>query len=99
VAVIDQYNRDAKPGVLKELANATGGEVWRPRHVDDVHAAFDEIAKDIRSGYSLGYVSTNPEQNGAYRKIRVVARDARGRKLSVRARAGYIASSGAEGSK
>jgi Ca-activated chloride channel homolog len=92
VAVIDQYNPDAKPGVLKELANATGGLVWRPRHVDDVHTAFDEIAKDIRSGYSLGYVSTN-QQNGAYRKIRVVARDARGRKLSVRARAGYIASS------
>jgi VWFA-related protein len=97
VAVIDEYNRDANPGVLKELATSTGGRVWTPRRVDDVHAAFEELAKDIRSGYSLGYVSTNPEQNGAYRKIRVVARDAKGRKLSVRARAGYIAASGIGG--
>jgi VWFA-related protein len=94
IAVIDHDSRDSNLNALKALATTTGGEVWSPRRIDDVRAAFGQIAEDIRTGYTLGYTSTNPSRDGGYRRIRVVTRDARGRKLSVRTRAGYIAPSG-----
>jgi VWFA-related protein len=82
---------------LKDLAVATGGEVWTPRRIEDVRLAFEQVAEDIRTGYTLGYASTNPNRDGKYRKIQVMARDARGKKLSVRTRAGYVAPSVSEG--
>jgi hypothetical protein len=46
-----------------------------------------QIAEEIRSGYTLGYVP--PATGDGYRAIRIDVRPADGRKLSVRARPGY----------
>jgi VWFA-related protein len=96
IAIIDE-SPESNLKALKDLARATGGEVWAPRRIEDVRWAFDEVAQDIRTGYTLGYASTNPNRDGKYRKIQVVARDARGKTLSVRTRAGYVAPSVTEG--
>ena len=96
VAIIDEFSADANPNALKALATATGGDVWTPRRVNDVRSSFEQIAEDIRTGYTLGYASTNPSRDGRYRRIRVVVRDARGKTLAVRTRAGYVAPSGVE---
>ena len=96
IAIIDDYSAESNLKALKNLATATGGEVWTPRRVDDVQSAFAQIAEDIRTGYTLGYASTNPTRDGTYRRIQVVARDAKGKKLSVRTRAGYVAASASE---
>jgi Ca-activated chloride channel family protein len=97
IAIIDDYSAESNLKALKDLATATGGEVWTPRRVHDVRSAFEQIAEDIRTGYTLGFASTNPSRDGKYRKIQVVVRDARGKKLSVRTRAGYLAPSALEG--
>ena len=33
--------------------------------------SFDEIAGNIRRGYSIGYVPTNTNQDGGYRRVKV----------------------------
>lgn len=96
VAIIDSFSTETNLKALKELAVATGGEVWTPRRVADVESAFAEIAEDIRTGYTLGYTSTNTTRDGGYRRIRVAVRDSRGKKLSVRTRAGYVAAATTE---
>jgi VWFA-related protein len=96
IAIIDE-SPESNLKALKDLALATGGEVWVPRRIEDVRWAFEQVAEDIRTGYTLGYASTNPNRDGKYRKIQVMARDARGKKLSVRTRAGYVAPSVREG--
>jgi Ca-activated chloride channel family protein len=82
---------DRNPGVLKRLAQATGGEAFLPGLLSDVVAICERIARDIRHQYTIGYVPTGLTHDGAYRSIRVRARAKDHGNLSVRTRAGYIA--------
>jgi Ca-activated chloride channel family protein len=90
IGIFDEDDPDSNPGVLKRLAQATGGEAFLPSRLSEVAPICERIAQDIRHQYTIGYVPTNVAQHGAYRAIRVTAR-LKGRALSVRTRAGYIA--------
>jgi VWFA-related protein len=93
VGIFQEEDPDRNPGVLKRLAQATGGEAFFPGQIGDVVAICERIARDIRHQYTIGYVPINLAHDGAYHAIRVLAR-AQGHhdKLSVRTRTGYIAS-------
>ncbi len=94
IGVFDDQDPDRNPGVLKRLAQATGGEAFFPRQLSEVVAICERIAQDIRHQYTIGYFSNNAAAKpGAYRVIRVAAAPAGKRKLVVRTRAGYIAAS------
>ena len=89
ISIYDQYDTDAKPEVLRKLTRATGGTAYFPRDAKEAPAVLTRIAEDIRSGYTIGYI---PSTTGdGYRAIRVGVRSPDGRKLSVRARTGYMA--------
>ena len=87
IALIDPVTREGNPGLLRELARETGGESYRPRHLEDVGEAFDRIAKDIRSAYTLAYA---PTTKTARHTVRVYVRPKDGRQLHVRTRDGYF---------
>ncbi len=90
IGVFDDYDPDKNPGVLKSIANATGGERFLPRSAGPLMAACQHIAREIRSGYTIGY--TPPDRDGAFHRIRVeVAGDGK-RKLTAKTRPGYFAS-------
>ena len=91
VGVFDENDPDRNPGVLKRLAQATGGEAFFPGQLSAVVAICGRIARDIRHQYTIGYVPSNPARDGAYHAIRVVAQANGHDRLSVRTRAGYIA--------
>jgi Ca-activated chloride channel family protein len=80
---------DRNPGTLKKLAEATGGERYLPRSPGDLLRACARIAREIRSGYTIGYVP--PDRDGAFHRVRVVVDPAPPRKLTVRTRPGYFA--------
>jgi VWFA-related protein len=96
VGVFDEDDPDKNPAVLRRLAHITGGEAFFPKELDDVVAICERIARDIRNQYTIGYVSSNVEQPGAYRSIRLVARAVGKGKLAVRTRSGYIAGESAK---
>jgi VWFA-related protein len=79
------------PGLLKKLAQRSGGVAYAPRSEQEVVNAFSEIAGNIRRGYSLGYVPTNATHDGRYRRVKVSVRAAGHRNLTVIARDGYLA--------
>lgn len=91
VGIIDPLERDANPGLLRRLANATGGASFFPGSVDDVDEVLQKIADDIRHSYTIGYVSSNSARDGQFRRIRVVVNEPDRRSLRVRAREGYRA--------
>ena len=97
VAIFDDEDPDRNPGVLKRLAATTGGEAYLPKELNEVTAICERIARDIRHQYTIGYVSSNPIRDGAYRAIRVVARGKDHDRLAVRTRAGYFAAGGKPG--
>ena len=91
VGIFDEDDPDRNPNVLRRLAGASGGEAFFPGQLNDVVSVCERIARDIRNQYTLGYVSANAAQPGAWRSIRVVAEAAEYGRLLVRTRAGYIA--------
>jgi Ca-activated chloride channel family protein len=86
VSIRDDYDKDGKPDVLRKISAATGGESYFLRDVDHVAPTFDRIARDIRSGYTLGYT---PEPGSGYRRIKVRVQPPDSRRLTVRCRSGY----------
>ncbi len=78
-------------GLLRKLAEVSGGLAYFPKSEADVVAALKEIAENIRRGYSIGYVPTNTVSDGRYRRVKVAVRLPGGNNLKVNARDGYLA--------
>jgi Ca-activated chloride channel family protein len=90
IGIFEKDDPDKNPGVLRRLANATGGEAFFPEEFPEVVAICKLIASDIRHQYTIGYVSGNAARPAGYRTVRVVARST-GRNLDVRTRTTYFA--------
>ena len=89
IGVYDEYEPDAKPELLKKLAESTGGAAFFPKDPSETTQILERIAAEIRSGYTLGYAPTATAPG--FHAIRVVVRPADGKNLNVRARSGYVA--------
>jgi Ca-activated chloride channel homolog len=57
--------------VLRSLARETGGQAFFPVKIDDLSAVYAQIADELASQYTIGYVSTNPKRDGAWRRLAV----------------------------
>jgi VWFA-related protein len=80
---------------LKDLAEVTGGMAYFPETLNDVAPVCEQVAKDIRNQYTLGYYPTNPQKDGTFRPVQVQLASTSGHgKLSVRTRTGYYAQRG-----
>jgi von Willebrand factor type A domain len=71
---------------LKDLADHTGGQLYRADTVATLPQAFAAIAAELRTQYLLGYYPTNKNSDSAYRKIQVKTTR---KDIAVRARPGY----------
>jgi VWFA-related protein len=89
IGIFDDTDPDKNPGVLKRIAEATGGERYLPRSSGPLLQACQHIAREIRGGYTIGYVP--PDRDGQFHRVRVVVESPTQRKLTVRTRPGYFA--------
>jgi len=78
------------PETLKRFSLETGGTVYFVSSRSDLTEVFGQIADELRSQYSLAYVSSNPARDGKFRRIRIIPKDAT---YKVKARQGYYAPS------
>lgn len=75
---------------LELLSTETGGVAYFPKSMEQVDDIAAEVARDIRSQYTIGYHSTKPSTVPGFRRILVTA-EAKGMgKLTVRTRTGYF---------
>jgi VWFA-related protein len=74
---------------MKKLTQETGG---RTIEVGDkfekLKRAFDQISNELRSQYNIGYTSTNPNRDGAFRKVEIRPKN---KDHKIQARSGYYA--------
>jgi Ca-activated chloride channel family protein len=74
---------------LDMLSNETGGMSFFPKSLDQVDSIANEVARDIREQYTIGYHSTKPASQGGFRMVHVDAKAKGYNKLVVRTRTGY----------
>jgi Ca-activated chloride channel homolog len=87
----DEHTEERDSGLLRSLAKLSGGRFYHPETPEALQESCLEIARDIRSRYTIAYVPVEPDQRDGVRKIRVdLVRTAEDpRKLKVRTRSEY----------
>jgi Ca-activated chloride channel family protein len=78
---------------LEEIVDLTGGQSYFPGSLDALDAIYQQIRDEMENRYSLGYVSSDPTTDGAWREVAVTLSDARPEleDFTIRAREGYFA--------
>lgn len=61
-------------GVLERLARETGGGFFEVSQKQNIEQIFSAIEEDLRSEYSLGFVSDRPVTSSGFRKIKVTTK-------------------------
>ncbi|HET9086309.1 MAG TPA: VWA domain-containing protein [Acidobacteriaceae bacterium] len=74
---------------LETLSNETGGLAYFPASLENVDEVAQDVARDIRDQYTIGYHSTKDASLGGYRRVRVEATSPKLGHLIVRTRKGY----------
>ncbi len=75
--------------ILTALTRDTGGHVFFPNSLTELDAVYEQIAEELRTQYSMGYVSSNRRRDGKWRRIVVRVPDRTD--LQVRHKLGYYA--------
>jgi len=78
----------ARKDVLREFAEVTGGKFYVVKKVNDLAAAYERIAEELRKQYYLSYSTTNADWDGRWIKLKV---ESSRPGVKIRARRGYFA--------
>jgi Ca-activated chloride channel family protein len=93
-----RQNRPADRGTQKfsqaeylvtTLTRDTGGRAYFPNSLSELDRVYDLIAEELRTLYSVGYVSSNSRRDGTWRRIVGRVPDREG--LTIRHKLGYYA--------
>jgi len=75
-------------GPLQKLADLSGGEAYFTADLATLDAEYRRVVEDLHRRYVVGYTSTNPTRNGAWRRVELRGV---GRPVRLRSRGGYYA--------
>lgn len=89
VGIANADDPDRNPEVLRKLAQSTGGEAFFAPELPTVVTICERIAQEIRSQYTLGYISNLRYEPGVTRTVRVAVKRGDRGKLQVRVRNSY----------
>lgn len=82
----------AGPGLLTEIAEATGGRQFAVQNVNELPDIAEKIGIELRNQYVLGYIPENTQKDGKWRRVKVEIRKIRGMpELRAYYRNGYYA--------
>jgi len=81
---------------LTELANITGGHAYFPKSIDEVEMICQQIARELRNQYTLGYYPKNDKRDGTRRlvTVNVINPPRNAGKLAIHAPTEYLAPGG-----
>jgi VWFA-related protein len=68
---------------LKFIAQYSGGQAYLPRFEAEIPSDYQQIAQQLRTQYSLGFIPSNPAKDGKYHKLRVELVDTDGSPLRI----------------
>lgn len=68
---------------LTTIAKYTGGQAYFPRFEGELPADYQQIANQLRTQYSVGFIPTNPAHDGRFHKLKVDLVDNQGNPLQI----------------
>ncbi|MBM3785597.1 MAG: VWA domain-containing protein [Acidobacteria bacterium] len=68
----------AGPGLLNEIAEQTGGRHFPVENLNDLPDVAAKIGMELRNQYVMGYIPTNTNRDGKYRRVQVKINPIRG---------------------
>jgi len=68
---------------LKTIASYSGGQAFFPRFEQELPSDYQQIAQQLRTQYSLGFVPTNPAKDGKFHKLKIDLVDDQGNPLRI----------------
>ncbi len=82
----EEYERGAR--YLQQLADHSGGRLYKADTLSNVASAFTRIAEELRYQYRISYYPKNSKKDGTFREVKVRVKD---EGMVVRTRSGYKA--------
>ena len=89
IALEDEFTKEQDPKVLRQLSEETGGVAFFPASQQSVVDSSEQIARDLREQYVLGFVPEKRGSGNSFRKVQVKVTSPEKGKLHVRTRSGY----------
>jgi VWFA-related protein len=83
------YGGQSGEGAMRKLSEETGGRLFRVSRKDTLNDIYDQIQKELRSQYTIGYTSTNGSGDNTFRKLEIRTKS---KDFRVQARKGYYSS-------
>jgi Ca-activated chloride channel family protein len=71
IGIYDEGDPDRTPGLLRQLAEISGGEAYFPARVDGMTGVCHRIAEDLKVRYTVGYVPGASGGANVLRHVRV----------------------------
>lgn len=92
IGIGDKRYEGVDEGVLRTVAERTGGRAFFPKKNVDLTAAFEAIEQELRSQYLLAYTPTNKKRDGKFRQLQIEISnpDLLKEQLKLRYRPGYV---------
>ena len=78
--------------LFNALTRETGGRAYFPSSLSELDSVYDRIAEELRTLYSVGYISSNLRRDGKWRRIVVRVPEREG--VQIRHKLGYYAPPG-----
>jgi VWFA-related protein len=71
IAVTSQKYFSESEFAMKALAQETGARAFFPNDISQLAGVYTMITDELSNQYALGYTSSNPRQDGSFRRIMV----------------------------
>lgn len=68
---------------LNTIAKYTGGQAYFPRFQAELPSDYQQIAGQLRTQYSLGFIPTDPSRDGKFHKLKIELVDQEGNSLRI----------------
>ena len=79
----DNINTLQARNALETIAKYSGGQAYFPRFEAELPSIYQQIAGQLRTQYSLGFVPTNTSRDGKFHKLKIEVVDDQGNPLRI----------------
>jgi len=84
---------------LQRISEETGARAFFPKDISEIDKIVAQVARELRSQYSISYTSSNSARDGTWRRVKIALELPIANSLHMRYRSGYFAAKPSDSGK